>query len=230
MIENVLTALSQALQQSLAVSLLAALAWGMASILLSPCHLSSIPLIIGFLNQNSSMQSRRAFVFSLLFSLGILISIAFIGIITAAIGRMLGDIGRWGNLLVAAVFLVFGLYLMDLLPLSWSSLVPTDRRTGPVAAFSLGLIFGIGLGPCTFAFIAPVLGVVFSRAQSDLRSAVLLLAMFAVGHCGIIVLAGTLSSRVQAYLNWTSKSNTVMWLKRVCGFLVAMAGVYWLLK
>jgi cytochrome c-type biogenesis protein len=230
MIESALTALSQALQHSFGLSLLAALAWGIASILLSPCHLSSIPLVIGFLNQDGEAGVRRAFTLSLIFSLGILLSIAIIGVITASMGRMMGDLGHWSNLLVAIVFLVFGLYLLDLLPLNWSFTLKPDQRKGKLAALSLGLLFGIGLGPCTFAFIAPVLGVVFARVQTDYAGAMLLLAMFAVGHCGIIVLAGTLSGKVQAYLNWTGKSNKILWLKRACGLLVTLAGVYWLLK
>jgi cytochrome c-type biogenesis protein len=230
MIETLLTVLSRALQQSLAISLLASFAWGVASILLSPCHLSSIPLIIGFLNQSRQEQNARAFILSLVFSVGILIAIALIGIFTASMGRMLGDLGRWGNILVAVVFLVFGSYLMDLLPLNWSMSLPTNRRNGLWAALSMGLVFGIGLGPCTFAFIAPVLGIVFARVHSDYSGAMLLLAMFALGHCGVIVLAGTLSSKVQAYLNWTGQNRMVLKVKRACGFLVALAGVYWLVK
>lgn len=230
MIESLLTIMSQALQQSLALSMLAALAWGIASILLSPCHLSSIPLVIGFLNQDGQANVKRAFVLSLVFSLGILISIAIIGLVTASMGRLMGDLGRWGNVLVALVFLVFGFYLMDLLPLNWSFAPRFSQRRGLSAALTMGLLFGVGLGPCTFAFIAPVLGVVFTRVQTDYAGALLLLAMFALGHCGVIVLAGTLANKVQSYLNWTGKSRQVLWVKRACGLLVALAGVYWLLK
>jgi len=35
------------------------------------------------------------------------------------------------------------------------------QRKGLLAAFLLGLVFGIALGPCTFAYMAPMLAVAF---------------------------------------------------------------------
>ena len=40
------------------------------------------------------------------------------------------------------------------------------KRKGLLAAFMLGLVFGIALGPCTFAYMAPMLGVTFKLAQT----------------------------------------------------------------
>ena len=72
-----------------------------------------IPLIVGFIDQQGRITTRRAFTISLLFSVGILITIGVIGAITAAAGRMMGDVGRWGNYAVAAIFFVVGLYLLE---------------------------------------------------------------------------------------------------------------------
>jgi cytochrome c-type biogenesis protein len=38
--------------------------------------------------------------------------------------------------------------------------------------------------------------------------------------------AGTLAGKVQKYLNWSEESNTILWIKRVCGILVILGGVY----
>src|SRR5512146_203961 len=99
----IFTALTQAVEGTPLVAVAAALVWGILSILLSPCHLASIPLIVGFINGQGQMTARRAFGLALLFSLGILITIAAIGVITASAGRLMGDVGRYGNYLVAAV-------------------------------------------------------------------------------------------------------------------------------
>jgi cytochrome c-type biogenesis protein len=95
------------------------------------------------------------------------------------------------------------------------------------SAFVLGLIFGIALGPCTFAFMAPVLGVVFQLSDTAPALAALLLLAFGIGHCSVIVAAGGLASRVQAYLDWTNRSNVVLWIKRSAGVLVVLGGVYY---
>jgi len=91
-------------------------------------------------------------------------------------------------------------------------------------------MFGFALGPCTFAFLAPVLGVVFQISSSNPVSAGMLLLSFGLGHCGVIVAAGGIASRVQSYLEWTNRSNVVLWIKRASGILVVFAGIYSLLQ
>jgi len=226
MLEELLTHLSAALTQSLLVALLGAFLWGVISILLSPCHLASIPLLIGFLSSQGKSGSKRVFQLSLLFSIGILVSIVLIGIITASAGRLLGDLGRIGNAVVALIFLLFGFYLMDLLPLQWSLPGMPVRLRGVPGALVFGSLFGIGLGPCTFAFMAPVLGVVFAKAGSNPGGGLGLLGAFALGHCGVIVAAGTLTQSVERYLGWTENHQALKWLRRLCGLLVFAAGVY----
>ncbi len=231
MIESLFTSLNEGLAAGLGLALLAALAWGFASILLSPCHLASIPLLIGFLSSQDQTRRQRTFALSLTFAFGILITIAAIGLITALLGRLLGDIGTFGNIAVALVFVVIGLYLMDLIPLPWNGLqLSAGNRSGLSAALVLGLVFGIGLGPCTFAFMAPVLGVVFKTAATDAASAVSLLGAFALGHCAVIVAAGVLANRIGSYLNWSQKTGLAAWVKRVCGCLVVLGGVYMVWK
>lgn len=230
MLEQVLTSLSNGLSQSLGWALLAAFAWGVVSIVFSPCHLASVPLIVGFISTQGDASTGRAFRLSLVFSLGVLASIALIGLITASLGRLVGDLGAVGNVAVAVVFFVFGLYLMDLLPLHWTSFPSTTRRRGMPAALGLGLVFGVGLGPCSFAFLAPLLMIVFGQAQIDYALAGALLGAFALGHCGVIVLAGTAAQKAQTVVSWGSRSGITRWVRRACGALVVLAGVYLLLK
>ncbi len=219
--------LTNALNSNTGIALLAAFVWGVLSILLSPCHLSSIPLIIGFISKQETKSIRQSFLISLLFSTGILITIMAVGLLTAAFGRMLGDIGQIGNIIVAIIFVIIGLYLLEIVNFNWSLFNPNKVSSkGLKAGFVLGLLFGLGVGPCTFAYMAPILGVVFSLSASQIFTAVLLLIFFALGHCGVIIGAGTFGGWVQNYLNWSAESRTVMILKRICGILVILAGVY----
>jgi cytochrome c-type biogenesis protein len=227
-VESLLTTLTEALYGSLALALAASFAWGIASILLSPCHLSSIPLIIGFLTAKSEKKTSRGLLLAFVFTVGILLTIAIIGFVTAALGRIMGDVGTYGKYAVAAIFFIVGLYLMDIIHLPESGVNLRSPQSGsPVwSAFVLGLIFGIALGPCTFAFLAPVLGVVFQISGTNIVAAGGLLLAFGLGHCSVIVAAGGLTTRVQAYLNWTNRSQTAVWIKRSAGLLVIAGGVY----
>lgn len=226
--ESLFTTLTEAMYGSLSLALLASFSWGVLSILLSPCHLSSIPLIIGFLTSKSEKKTQRGVLLAFIFAVGILLTIAIIGVITAALGRIMGDVGAYGKYFVAIIFFIVGLYLMDIirLPDTGVNLRPVQSRSALWSAFVLGLIFGIALGPCTFAFMAPVLGVVFQLSTTDVVAAGALLLAFALGHCSVIVAAGGLASRVQTYLDWSNRSNVVLWIKRIAGFLVILGGIY----
>jgi len=227
MLERLFTHLTHAVEGSPLIALSAAFVWGVLSILLSPCHLASIPLIVGFIDQQGRIATRRAFAISLLFSVGILITIGAIGAITAAAGRMMGDVGRWGNYAVAVIFFVVGLYLLDVLRLPVPGAAqPGMQRKGMLAAFLLGLIFGVALGPCTFAYMAPMLAVTFRLAATNLPYGILLLLLYGVGHCSVIVLAGTFTEIVQRYLDWNEKSRGAVILKKICGVLVLLGGLY----
>lgn len=208
-------------------ALAAAALWGVASMLLSPCHLAGIPLIVGFINGQGPADGRRAFALSSLFALGILVTIALIGVLTTALGRIAGDLGPWAYYLVAAVFLFMGLYLLEVIPAPWSSpgQVPL-RGKGLIPALLLGLIFGIALGPCTFAYMTPVLGLAFSTAASAPLFAVALLLAYGIGHCAVIIAAGAASGWVQRYLNWSGRSRGALRFRQGCGALVIAFGLY----
>lgn len=227
MIDGIFTALYDAMTGSVLLAIIASFTWGVLSIILSPCHLSSIPLIVGFISSQGHAAVGRTFNISLIFSLGILITIAVIGFITASFGRLLGDIGVTGNYLVAGIFFIVGLYLLDIIKLEWNTQsINKTRFTGLTAALSLGLIFGLALGPCTFAYMAPVLGVVFQTSQTNFLYSILLLAAFGAGHCSVITAAGVLSGYIQKYLNWSQESKALVYTKRFCGILVILGGAY----
>jgi cytochrome c-type biogenesis protein len=231
MVEGIFNSLYEAMTGAVWLALLASFIWGILLILLSPCHLSSIPLVVGFISSQGKISVSRTFYISLVFSLGILITISALGIITASLGRLMGDVGSIGNYLVAGIFFLVGLYLLDMIKFDWNNVgLKQTKAQGLLAALILGLLFGIALGPCTFAYMAPVLGVVFQTAQTNYLLAVIFLLAFGIGHCSVIVGAGTLTGKVQKYLNWSEESKTILWIKRICGVLVILGGVYLLIK
>jgi cytochrome c-type biogenesis protein len=227
LIAEVFEGLNGALSGTPALALSAAAVWGVLSVVLSPCHLAGIPLIVGFIGGRGIVPTRRAFLVALLFASGILVTIALIGMATAALGRILGDLGPEVNYIVAAVLTVVGLHFLGIIPLPLSSLTPgMDARRGLVAPFLLGLVFGLALGPCTFAFMAPMLGITLSVARTNMGYGVVLLAAYGIGHCSVIVAAGTFTRIVERYLRWSGKSRGPGILKKVCGVLVIFGAIY----
>jgi cytochrome c-type biogenesis protein len=225
--DTLFTTLSHAVEGRPAIALAAAFAWGLASLLLSPCHLASIPLVIGFVNGQREASPARGAAIAGLFSLGLFTTIGVIGAVTAAAGRLMGQVGPWANYAVAGVFFVVGLSLLDVLPLGWSTPDSTRfRGRGLLAAFGLGLIFGVALGPCTFAYMAPVLGVTVRVSGTHALYGIALIAAYGAGHCSIIVLSGASTSWVGRYLRWTAASRGAAYLRYASGLLVLAGGVY----
>jgi cytochrome c-type biogenesis protein len=221
------TALSHAIEGAPLIAIAASFLWGIFSILLSPCHLTSIPLIIGYLSNQRDLSTKKAFHLSTIFSIGILISIAVIGGITAGAGRILGDVGRIGNYVVAMVFLLFGLNLLGILQLNFPGLgTIKSQRKGYFSVLSLGLVFGLALGPCTFAFMAPMLGIVFRLTAKNLLYGLVLLSAFAIGHCAVIIAAGTSTKLVQQITRWDEKSKGTTIIRKICGIFVLLGGIY----
>jgi len=219
--------LTRAVEGTWFIAIAASFVWGVLSILLSPCHLASVPLIVGFIDEQGRISTKRAFWISTLFAVGILTTIAGIGAITAAAGRMMGDVGKYGNYFVALIFFVVGLNLIGVIPTPWSGPGQVGmKRKGMLASFILGLVFGIALGPCTFAYMAPMLGLTFKLASTNLAYGILLLLVYGIGHCSVIVFAGTFTEVVQRYMNWNEKSKGSVILKKICGVLVLLGGIW----
>lgn len=227
MISSVFEHLTEAVSGTPLIAILASVVWGILSIILSPCHLASIPLIIGLIGGQGVVTARRAFLTALSFSLGILMTIGAVGVATGLAGRMLGDLGPRINYFVAIIFFVIGLHFIGVIPMPFSARTGNvGRSRGLVAAFLLGLVFGLALGPCTFAFMAPMLGITLSVAGTNLAYGIVLLGAYGIGHCSVIVAAGTFTEVLERYLKWSSESRGLDILKKACGALVILGGVY----
>jgi cytochrome c-type biogenesis protein len=219
--------LNAALGGALPLALLAAFGWGILSIILSPCHLASLPLIVAFIQGQETTEQKRAWWLSTLFALGILITVGLLGVVTAATGRIMGDVGTLGNVVVAAIFIGVGLVFLDVVPLNLPGVSQVGlKRKGAWAALIMGLVFGIALGPCTFAYMAPILAIGFKVASAQVVLGMLLILSYGLGHCLVIALAGAGSAWVQKTLDWNSTSTAGRVLKQSCGILVILGGLY----
>ena len=193
---------------------------------MSPCHLGSIPLIVGFINNGEKASRTRAFWLSLLFALGLLATLGVFGAAAAFAGTLFGKIGTIPKIAVAIFIILCRLSLMDVPPLSRigiSSKVAPTRR-GAFGALGLGLIYGLILGPCSFAFLTCMIGIAFWTGSADLGFGIGLMAAFALGHCSAIVAAGTFGNAIRAMLSRHGSGAAATSFKQACGALVVVAG------
>lgn len=222
---ELLTALTRTLEAQPGLALAGAFLWGIASILLSPCHLAGVPLIVAYTGRSATLSPRRAAWLSTVFALGILVTVAAVGGFSVLAGRMLGALGGVTNYLVAALLFVVGLDLLGAWPFQWSGLPrPETTRRGLAGAFLFGLAFGTALGPCTLAFLGPVMGITMQTAGTRPTFALSLMLAYAVGHCGVLALAGAGGRLLAASSSWSERR--VGALRSVCGVFVLAGGLY----
>jgi cytochrome c-type biogenesis protein len=226
------TGLSNMLQASLILAIVASMIWGVFSVLLSPCHLAGIPLIMGHIASKSDGTKKKAGFLALLFAFGMLVTLLIIGIITSILGRIIGDTGPTATYAVGAFLLFFGVYMTGVLPFDLFNFAaaPKLKKGGYFQSFLFGLIFGVALGPCTFAYMAPMLAIGFQSARTNPVFGVTLFGAFAIGHCVVIVAAGILTEVVQSFINWNNKSGASKIVKIVFGVLIAGAGAFLILR
>ena len=228
--DQLLITITRGLQATPSVALPAAFLWGVFAVLLSPCHLASIPLLISYVaGQNIIPRPRQAARYAVLFAIGIFLTIMVVGLVCTFVGRMLGDVGPWWQAAVGVLLLWVAWTLLR--PPKCSATGNTSRRLriqGPFGAFVLGLGYGFLSGACTFGFIAPILGII--TLQKEVVTGVGMLILFGIGHCLPLVIFGMFSARTMELLHSHIGRRLVMVIRKFAALVVAGLGLYFTVK
>jgi len=229
MIDTALLTINQWIVGGTTVAAAGAFLWGMTSALFSPCHIASIPLIVAYVGgQERAVDPRRAAIYSVLFTTGLFITIALIGIICALLGRMLGDVGSYWQIPIGAVLIwvALGMFGVERCSVSGSLLYRLNIR-GLTGAFALGLAYGVLSGSCTFGFIAPILAII--TVQEQIAAGVLLITLFGIGHCLPIAVAGSSVAAVRKVMENSAWQGAGTWFRKGAGLLIGLLGLYFII-
>ncbi len=227
--DQFLITVNQWMEGGLVLAGLGCFIWGMVSVLLSPCHLASIPLMVGYVaGQKGAVAPRRAMQYAFLFTGGLFATITAVGVICSLLGRLLGDVGPYWTVAVGAVLMWVAL---DMLGVGWLSpsggLIQRVKVRGRSGALILGFGYGVLSGTCTFGFIAPILALI--TVQERLASGLTMIILFGLGHCLPIAVAGSSMALVRRILEnsrWQAGSH---WFRRMAGAAVGALGLYFTL-
>ena len=230
MLETFFLTVNEWIAGGTAIAALGCFLWGMISVVFSPCHLASIPLIVAYVGgQQQILESRQAAYYSIAFTIGLFITIALIGIICALLGRMLGDVGDYWQVLVGLVLIWVALGMFGVEKCSMSgSLLYRLKLSGLFGAFGLGLAYGILSGSCTFGFIAPILAII--TVQQKVATGVLFILLFAIGHCLPIVVAGSSTATVKRLLENSTWQGAGAWFRKGAGVVISILALYFIVS
>ena len=230
MLESLFLTVNQWMAGGTVVASLGCFLWGMISVVFSPCHLASIPLIVAYVaGQNQILKPRQAAHYAVAFTAGLFITIALVGIVCAFLGRMLGDVGNYWQILVGLVLVWVALGMFGVEKCSMSgSLLQKLRVNGLSGAFLLGLAYGLLSGSCTFGFIAPILALI--TIQKKIMIGMIFILLFAVGHCIPIVIAGSSTAAVKKILDSDRWQGAGSWFRKGAGIVIGLLAIYFILN
>ncbi|MGD9733926.1 MAG: cytochrome c biogenesis CcdA family protein [Desulfamplus sp.] len=228
MLDSLFITINQWMSGGIAIAAIGCFLWGMVSVMLSPCHLASIPLIIAYVGgQDKAVNPKQAGVYAGAFTIGLFITIALVGIICAMLGRMLGDVGNWWQLLIGGILIWVSLGMLGVEKCSMSgSLLYRLKIKGIFGAFVLGLAYGVLSGSCTFGFIAPILAII--TVQEKIAAGIILIILFAVGHCLPIVAAGSSTAAVRKLMENNTWQGAGTWFRKGAGVMICLLGLYFI--
>jgi cytochrome c-type biogenesis protein len=196
---------------------------------LNPCVLALIPLLMSVVAGNRETANlKRSLVFSLFFVLGLAVTFTALGLVSALLGRMFGDVGGFRKYVVAAVCLVMGLHLLGLL--RWNGAIPAQTRVktrGPLGAFLLGLLFGVVSTPCAVPILAVLLA--FVAEKGNVIYGGFLLFVYALGHSALVLVAGTSVGAAKGLLESKGLRRIHGIIQKIAGVLIIAIGFYYLL-
>ena len=216
------------MSQGLLLGGLGCFLWGMVSVLFSPCHMASIPLIVSYVaGQHQIIAGRRAALYALAFTVGLFVTIAAIGVVCALLGRMLGDVGPYMSIVVGAILVWVSLDVLGVASCSMSSgLLAKIQVKGMAGAFILGLAYGVLSGSCTFGFIAPILAII--TVQQKIFTGVVFILLFGLGHCIPIAAAGSSTALVQRFLDNNAWQRGSRIFRKLAGLCIGALGLYFI--
>jgi cytochrome c-type biogenesis protein len=193
----------------------------------SPCVLATIPLVVGFVGGYSGGDRWKAFRYSLTFIIGLSLTFTAFGAAAGLLGTMFGTLGGWWYVAAGAVAVLMGLQMVGLYEIRLP--VPREykpKRGGIVGSLLLGLFFGIVSSPCA----TPVLVVLltFVAAKGQILYGVALLFTYALGHCLLMLAAGTFTGFVEAFVKARGLANFTLWSKRASGVVITGVGSWFI--
>ena len=193
----------------------------------SPCVLATIPLVVGFVGGYSEGDRWKAFRYSLAFILGLSLTFTAFGAAAGLLGTMFGTLGGWWYMAAGVVALVMGGQMMGFYEIR----LPIRRdykpkQGGIIGSFLLGLFFGVVSSPCATPVLVVILTFVAGKRQVLYGMA--LLFTYAVGHCLLMLLAGTFTGFVEAFVRAKGIADFTARVKKVSGAIISMTGGYFL--
>lgn len=224
-LNNLLEQLSRLLAENIWISPIIALFAGFLTSLM-PCCISTLPLVIGYVSTSEDNSKKRALKISLMFSLGMTITLTIIGILAAFAAIFLGRLaGNWWNIILAVIMVLMTLQIWEVINIIPSTnAVSKNKKRGYLGALIAGLLSGLFSSSCS----TPVLVALFTiiASSESLILGIVLLLFYSAGNSILSIVAGVSTGALNNISQNPSYGKISIFIKVVLGLLMLIIALY----
>lgn len=191
----------------------------------TPCSLSSVPLIIGYVGGVGEKNTKKAFAYSAVFSLGTAVTFVALGIIATSAGKLMGTSSAVWYIILGVLMVLMALQTWEIFNFIPSvNLLSKSKKRGFIGAFIAGFLGGIFSSPCSTPVLIALLAIV--AGKGNLLWGILLMLLYSIGHSTLVMIAGTSIGFVQK-INSSEKYKTASTLLKILmGTVILLIGLY----
>ena len=189
---------------------------------LSPCILSMLPVMLGYIGGLEKPTKTKGFITSASFVLGLAVTFAILGIVASLFGKVFGQIGPFWLYIIGFFAIMMGLQLIGAVNIELPGLkAMPEKKGGVLGSFGVGLLFGLVASPCA----TPVLAVLMTYVAGEgvLWYGALLLFIYGIGHGLPLIIAGTFTAVVKGLPRFQKWGHYITYLS---GCLLIVLGLY----
>ena len=191
----------------------------------TPCALTSVPLVIGYVGGRGEEDTKKAFRLSVVFSIGMAVTFTILGTVASLLGRLMQGTGSWWYILLGALMLLMALQtweIFNFIPSSYA--INKNTKRGFMGAFFAGVLGGFFSSPCATPVLVVLLAIV--AKEGSLLWGILLLTLYSLGHSFLVLIAGASVGFVRR-LSSSEKYGRVSEILRILmGLMMALIAFY----
>lgn len=220
----ILEHLSELITESVWLAPLLALIAGLLTSF-TPCSLSSIPLVIGYVGGTNQRDTKRAFWLSVTFASGAAVTFTVLGVVASFAGKLMGSGATWWYIVLGVLMVLMALQtwgIFEIIPSSY--LISKNKKRGFVGAFIAGILGGIFSSPCSTPVLIALLAIV--AGKGSVLWGILLLLLYSIGHGVLAIVAGTSVGFVRKLSSSKKYGKASTILKIIMGALILLIGFY----
>ncbi len=191
----------------------------------TPCALSSIPLIIGYVGGTSNNEPKKAFRLSLIFAVGMAVTFTVLGTLASLAGNLIGTSASWWYIVLGALMVLMALQIWGIFEFIPSTyLLSKNKSKGYLGALLTGILGGVFSSPCATPVLIVLLAIV--AKQGNILHGILLLLLYSLGHSILVLIAGTSIGWVNKITSNPNYGKASKIIKIILGIVILILGFY----